>query len=272
MTVTPGMRAAIEVAAQLGLHVGDAVLIQETNHTLVWLRPYPIIAKVGTRSGSAVALNHEYEVASALTTAGAPIAPLLPDVRPIRDLHTGFLVTFWTRLDNEATAGQVDVGLSLQSLHEAMARITVELPNFRVGLERTLVALSDDARMAALSTEDRVFLRNAFSDLMQSLNGFTFPEQGLHGEPHEGNYLSTRTGLRWIDFEDACRGPLEWDLAFLAEEARAVFENVDRPLLELLMTLNSARVATWCWVQARFPEMRRHGEHHLALVRSRWRQ
>ena len=36
-TVTPGMRAAIEVAAQLGLHVDDPVLIQETNHTVVWL-------------------------------------------------------------------------------------------------------------------------------------------------------------------------------------------------------------------------------------------
>ena len=271
--VTPGMRAAIEVATQLGLHVDDPVLIQETNHTVVWLRPYPIIAKVGTRSGSAVALNHEYEVASALTAGGAPVAPPVPDMRPIRDLHSGFLMTFWTRLDNDASAvvGEVDVGLSLQSVHEAMARIAVELPNFRVGLERTQVALSDDARMTALSTEDRVFLRNAFSDLMQSLDGFTFPEQGLHGEPHVGNYLSTGAGLRWIDFEDACQGPLEWDLAFLAEEARAVFENVDRPLLELLMTLNSARVATWCWVQARFPEMRRHGEYHLDLVRTRWK-
>jgi hypothetical protein len=34
--------------------------------------------------------------------------------------------------------------------------------------------------------------------------------------------------------------------------------------------LNSARVATWCAVQARFPEMRRHGAHHLNIVRSRW--
>ena len=74
----------------------------------------------------------------------------------------------------------------------------------------------------------------------------------------------------WIDFEDACRGPVEWDLAFLTEEARGVFENVDRPLLELLTTLNSVRVATWCWVQARFPQMRSHGQQHLSLLRTRW--
>jgi hypothetical protein len=30
------------------------------------------------------------------------------------------------------------------------------------------------------------------------------------------------------------------------------------------------RVATWCAVEARFPEMRIHGEHHLRVVRSRW--
>jgi hypothetical protein len=262
----------MRVAKHLGLRVGEPLLIQETNHTVVWLRPYPIIAKVGTRSNSAVALNHEYEVASALTAVGAPVAPPAPGMRPIRDPNTGFLATFWTRLesDDSAAVGEVEVGLSLQSVHEAMARITIELPNFRVGLERTRVALSDDARMTALSIEDLLFLRSAFSDLMRLLDDFTFPEQGLHGEPHVGNYLSTRAGLRWIDFEDACRGPLEWDLAFLTEKARAVFENVDRPLLELLTTLNSVRVATWCWVQARFPDMRGHGEHHLAVARSRW--
>ena len=71
-----------------------------------------------------MALNREYEVASALTAVGAPVAPPVPDMRPVRDLDSGFLVTFWTRLDNDATAMvcQVDVGVSLQSLHEAMAQ------------------------------------------------------------------------------------------------------------------------------------------------------
>jgi hypothetical protein len=45
---TPGYRAAIEVAEELGLTLDGPLLIQETNNTVVWLRPYPIIAKVGT--------------------------------------------------------------------------------------------------------------------------------------------------------------------------------------------------------------------------------
>jgi hypothetical protein len=54
------------------------------------------------------------------------------------------------------------------------------------------------------------------------------------------------------------------DLAFLPDGARAAFTDVDLELLALLKVLNSARVATWCWVEAHFPEMRAHGEHHLA--------
>jgi Ser/Thr protein kinase RdoA (MazF antagonist) len=117
---------------------------------------------------------------------------------------------------------------------------------------------------------DRLFLREAFGELMVSLDGLAFTEHAIHGEPHRGNCLATRAGPRWIDFEDACRGPVEWDLAFLTQEARGTFENIDHTLLELLTTLNSARVATWCWVQARFPAMRSHGQQHLSLVRARW--
>lgn len=97
-----------------------------------------------------------------------------------------------------------------------------------------------------------------------------FPS-GLYTGPHQGNYVVTTSGLRWIDFEGACAGPLEWDLAFLPDDGAAMFHDVDGELLGLLRTLNSVRVSTWCWAQARFPEMRKHGEHHLAMVRTRWR-
>jgi Ser/Thr protein kinase RdoA (MazF antagonist) len=270
--VTVGVEAATRVAIDLGMSLGEPFLIQETNHTVVWLRPYPIIAKVGTRRDSAAALRHEYEVASALTACGAPVAAPRPGIGPLLDLESGFVVTLWTRLEIDPTLGlkEADRGASLHLVHEALARIDVELPSFRVCLERTRIALFDDIRMAALPVQDRLFLREAFEELIGNLDGLTFPEHAIHGEPHNGNCLATREGLRWIDFEDACRGPVEWDLAFLTEEARGIFENIDRPLLELLTTLNSARVATWCWVQARFPAMRSHGQQHLSLVRTRW--
>lgn len=202
------------------------------------------------------------------------MAPPLPGVFPLRHPATGFVVTLWRRLvhDANAQAAGPGVGRSLICLHEALSVCGVLLPSFRVGLEGARGALADDRRVAALSPANRAFLRAAFDDLLAELADRTLTERALHGEPHDGNRLLTPSGLRWIDFEAACCGPLEWDLAFLPADARGAFGEVDLELLELLQTLNSARVATWCWIQARFPQMRWHGEHHLEAVRMRWRK
>jgi len=271
--VNSGIRAAVEVARTRGFTSEDPLLIQETNNTVVWLRPHQVVAKVGVHAGSEERIVREHEVASALVVAGAPIAPPISDAPPLRDVESDFVVTLWNRVDHDPNAestGDV-VGRSLGQLHEALLEINVDVPSFREGLRRTQAALADDGRTVSLAIPDRHLLRSVFTDLLAKLDGFSFVEQGLHGEPHVGNYLVTTSGLRWIDFEDACRGPLEWDLAFLPADAVATFENVDSSLLELLTTLNSARVATWCLIQARFPKMRAHGEYHLEQVRERWK-
>jgi Ser/Thr protein kinase RdoA (MazF antagonist) len=264
-----GFRAAVEVAHQLGLATGEAHLIQETNNTVVWLRPHPVIAKVATRPGNFEDIIREHAVASALAAGGAPIAAPLPGAGPVEHPATGFVVTLWERL--EGAHGPVPgpvVAAALRRLHHALASCAVELPSFLAGLRRARRALADDTLVAALPSADRAVLRAAYDGLLADLAGRTFSERPLHGEPHDGNSLLTPAGLRWIDFENACRGPLEWDLAFLPDDAHALFGEIDHDLLDLLRTLNSARVATWCFVQARFPEMRRHGEMHLALVRA----
>jgi Ser/Thr protein kinase RdoA (MazF antagonist) len=269
---TPGYRAAIGVGEQLGLTLDGPVLIQETNNTVVWLRPHPIIAKVGTHSYSAEVLVREHAVASALAMTEAPIARPFSGSAPVRHLESGFIVTLWNRLDHDpnAEADGAAVGRSLSKIHEALGDCDVALPSFRAGLEHARGALFDDLSVAAAEPDDREFLRAAFIDLFKRLDDHTFAAKTLHGEPHSNNYLLTSTGIRWIDFEGACRGPLEWDLAFLPRDGVAVFPEVDTDLLALLKALNSARVVTWCWVQDRFPEMRRFGQHHLAIVRATW--
>ncbi len=146
----------------------------------------------------------------------------------------------------------------------------VDLPDFREDLRLARAALEDDSNLVALASADRDLLRQVFDTLLPDLHAREFRGRPLHGEPHDGNRLVTADGIRWIDFEKSCRGPLEWDLAFLPGEACEGFGDIDEALLDLLSLLNSARVATWCWVQARFPEMRWHGEHHLAIVRESW--
>jgi aminoglycoside phosphotransferase (APT) family kinase protein len=255
---SPACRAAVEVAQELGIAVKDPVLIQETNNTVVWLRPHEIIAKVGTNVDNAEGLSRERRVATALSALGAPVARPLPGIGPTRHQPTGFLVTLWCRLEHDSTAtvSEATVGRSLRVLHEALALCQVELPSFRFALERARAVLSSDARIPALAKDDRMLLCTAFDDLLAQLDDRKFLQRALHGEPHDGNHLLTPSGLRWIDFEGACLGPPEWDLAFLPDGARAAFTDVDLDLLALLEVLDSARVATWCWVQAHFPEMR----------------
>jgi Ser/Thr protein kinase RdoA (MazF antagonist) len=43
----------------------------------------------------------------------------------------------------------------------------------------------------------------------------TLEGQALHGDAHLGNCLPSATGPLWHDFECACRGPREYDLAGL---------------------------------------------------------
>jgi Ser/Thr protein kinase RdoA (MazF antagonist) len=270
--VTPAIRAAADIAAKYGIPVENPLLLHETNNTVVWLRPSDVVAKVGTRSDSADELRREYEVARALAALGAPVAS--PYVGSIPTIHpsTGFIVTLWNRLERDegAELPASAVGESLGQLHEAMNGCRVELPDFRVDIRRSRRILQDRSRIPALAAGDRAVLEEVFDALLPTIETAVFESRPLHGEPHEGNRVVTPYGIRWIDFESACRGPVEWDVSFLPEGARANFSTVDDDLVAVLSSLNSARVATWCSVQARFPVMRRHAQHHLNLLRRDW--
>jgi len=269
----PSMVAAVEVARRVGIDSTIPTLVQETNNTVVWLRPHEVIAKVGTHPDSAGVLAHEHRVASALAEIDASVAVPVAGAGVEAHEGTGFTVTLWCRLQTVATnESAASIAESLRGLHRSLAMASLDLPPYGDQFERAHAALFSDVKMAALAGEDRAFLREAFEGLWCEVGRRQLVEQPLHGEPHEANRLHTASGIRWIDFEGACRGPIEWDLAFLPERSLAAFGEVDLELLDLLGTLNAARRATWGWVQARFPEMRRFGEEQLRVVRARLRR
>ena len=55
--VKPPIDAAVRVGSHHGFATDTPILVQETNNTVVWLRPHAVIAKVGTRSHSTEALT-----------------------------------------------------------------------------------------------------------------------------------------------------------------------------------------------------------------------
>jgi hypothetical protein len=260
--------AAVRVAVAHGYVGAEPVVLNATNNLVVWLRPHDIVAKVG-RPQNDEALRREHVVAAALAAEGAPIARPLVDPGPTRDPESNLIVTVWERLDHDSgrKAAPAAIATSLRRLHDGLARYDGELPSFRESLDRARAALVDDRLTEAVAGEDRSLLFDAFDRLGDELEAFSFDDRPLHGEPHEGNLLVTASGLRWIDLEAACRGPLEWDLAFLPEPAAGLFPEIRPELLSLLRTLNSACVATWCSLRAEFEELRWHRDHHLEQVR-----
>jgi hypothetical protein len=269
LSMTSAVKAATEVARHFGIISTDPLLLQETNNTVVWLRPEPVVAKVAVRAHSQVDLRLEYAVAAELAALDAAIARPMPATPPVTHAGTGFVVTFWERIEgpDRTDVPAPELAGSLRSLHTALNRTEVALPPFSAMLVKAREVLDNDAVMAALPLEDRTFLRDVYDRGLIALEGVRFDGRRLHGEPHNGNRIETSTGLRWIDFESCCCGPLEWDLAFQPPEVVRLFPEADGGLLALLRRLNSARVATWCWAGARHPEMRHHGAQHISLLR-----
>ena len=68
--------------------------------------------------------------------------------------------------------------------------------------------------------------------------------QPLHGDAHPGNLIATRGDLVWIDFEDVCLGPVEWDLATIMDvDAVAMHHRPDPEVLARCTELRALQVA-----------------------------
>ena len=79
--------------------------------------------------------------------------------------------------------------------------------------------------------------------------------------------MVTRTGIRFLDFETACTGPLERDLAHAGEDTARPYPGRPGPaLLGVCRGLVSVNTPAWCWAGYGHPALRWHAEHHPAAV------
>jgi Ser/Thr protein kinase RdoA (MazF antagonist) len=81
--------------------------------------------------------------------------------------------------------------------------------SFRTATIRIARALLDSLE----PSDDVDFLRELVAQELPAV-------QALHGDAHLGNCLQTTTESLWHDFETACRGPREYDLAALVMRHR----------------------------------------------------
>jgi len=144
------------------------------------------------------------------------------------------------------------------------------LQSFKLQLEEADELLCRPACVPRLRTEDRLFLRSLYRSVVEALGDQTLESRALHGDCHPQQTMATSTGLVWLDFESACLGPREWDLAGMDRQAMKSYGSVDRPLLSVLKTARALCVTVWCWTQPdRDPEIREAAEYHLQNLKRR---
>jgi hypothetical protein len=215
------VRAAVEVAAEHGLHSERPVVLRDAWHVLVHLRPAPVVARVssgrpypeGPPEDDVVV---ELAVGSHAARAGAPVVPPTNLVDPGPHRHDGHVVAFWQYVEPKREVEPVAAGEGLREIHEALVDYEGELPSLHTG---DLARITDNLEPSAdVELLRELGLRQPVGDT-----------QALHGDAHLANCLP---GPLWHDFETACRGPRELDLAALALSALVRNDDASRIALE----------------------------------------
>ena len=267
--VQRAVAAAVSIAAALDLRADDAVVLQNSNKLAFRLLPCDVFARVAY-IGQEVA-QFEVELAQRLAETESPVAALEPRVEPRVYVRDGFAVTLWTYYQPVAPqeVPPADYADALERLHSGMRKLDVTAPHFtdRIAEAQQLVASRDHT--PALADDDRALLSTTLRSLRRAIGDRGAAEQLLHGEPHPGNVLSTKTGPLFIDLETCCRGPIEFDLAHVPEEVSKRYPDVDHELLRECGILVLAMIAAWRWDRDdQFPNGRRMGTELLSQIRA----
>ena len=227
-TTADAVAASMACARAVGLSVSDPEVIAEGYSVRVHLHPAPVVSRVVTRGSKSRGLPHpwlEREVAVGQFLSTSPVMVVAPWEDPGPHVIDGIPVSLWHWAERvPGTVSGTDFGMMLGQLHDTLASYEADLPVL-------IGPLTDIA--AAMTYSDNLVLHRVAAELVPL--ALSWPRRPLHGDAHTGNVLMTATGPRWIDFEDVCLGPVEWDLASLTvtDEALDAYDgHIDRARLE----------------------------------------
>lgn len=200
--------AALAVARAQGLQCDDPDVLRDAWHVLVHLRPLPIVARVSSPIPYPVGpdpegIVRELAIASYLARAGCAVVPPAPEVEEMPYYEGGHVLTFWEYVEPYDDPDPRSAGRALRAIHEALMDYGGELPAF--GHPEETAAMLD-----ALPPSNDVELVREVASRRPDV-----AMQPLHGDAQLFNCLGSPRGPLWLDFETACRGPREYDLAAL---------------------------------------------------------
>jgi hypothetical protein len=266
--VVRAVDAAMEIASALDLPVAEATVLQNSNKLSLRLLPCDVFARVAF--AGLELFEAELEIGRRLAEIESPVASLEPRVEPRVYERDGFAVTLWTYYEQtRQEVSRADYAKALERLHAGMAKVDVTVPHFtdRVAEAQQLVASRD--RTPGLEDSDRELLNSTLRSRRRVISERSSAEQLLHGEPHAGNLLNTKSGPLFIDLETCCRGPVEFDLAHVPEEVSECYSGADQELLRECRLLVLAMVAAWRWdPDDQLPNGNRAGQELLRALRA----
>ena len=182
------VRAAINVAAGLGVTRAEPVVLADGANVIVHLTPSPVVAKVAAsttevRPDTAAWLQRELDVASFLAGAGVPVLEPSPEI-PAATYHgDGHVMSFWRYLRSvgDARPSEATVGSMLRDLHAALRSYPGEdeMP--------VLAPLSDIPAFLArpqtrVTAGEAAALAAAYTRLTAELDRTSWTGQTLHGD------------------------------------------------------------------------------------------
>ncbi len=250
------MAACRAVAADCGLRVDDAIVLNNSNRLAVHLRPSDVLARVAPRSRQNGA-EFEVEVARRLADTDAPLARLDTRVEPRVYEQDGFAVTLWTYYEPvpPTAIAPDEYARALVQLHAGMRQADLTgdwLPHFMDRVDEAQRLVDDPTNNPEIAGADRELLGMTLRTMKRAIIERGASEQLLHGEPHPGNVLRTRDGLLFVDLETCCRGPIEFDIAHATINASgppievgAHYAGSDQSLVRECWILMLAMVTAW---------------------------
>jgi Ser/Thr protein kinase RdoA (MazF antagonist) len=267
--VSRAVAAAISTASALGLRADEAYVLHVSNRIAMRLLPADVLARVALPTHEAAAF--EVGLAVRLATTESPVAPLDPRVAARVYERDGFTITLWTYYEPQTVRelSPADYADALARLHVGLQHVHVTTPHFTDRVREAQLLAGSRDRTPELDDADRDVLVNTFRRVMPVIAGRGAAEQLLHGEPHPGNVLNTMNGPLFIDFETACRGPVEFDLAHVPREVSERYAGIDRALLDDCRVLVLAMIAAWLSdPEDRFQGGRQAARELLAALRA----
>lgn len=220
--IASGLRAAASVARGLGLPADDLRVLSARGNLVVHLAPAPVVARVATltawsRRDPVAWMRRELLVAGHAARRGAAVIAPTPLADP--GPHTGgeHPVTLWTFHElTDCRPTPEDTGAALAALHDACADLPgplARLTPVHDQIDDALAALADRALVPPATLDT---LRRRHAAVLADLPGPSDTDAVLHGDAHAGNLVRAGDRWCWTDFEEACRGPVAWDLAVVS--------------------------------------------------------